>query len=288
MWDPMQLAHLMEDPMFWIHLFGLATTSLFIKLGQLLILAAEADPDIRQYVDDIMIRTLTCRPQRCSTLLDGTDNPSQIPRIAVLSTSPGFLDPRAEQAVRRAVTNTTQAIADAEADGAHDTMEALRRALNQLTSLSSIALDNHLFLEDVHAATDAELAAADALSLLEDAVDQAHQAGSATDVIKLARQGAQDYFVLVCTRALTAPDDLRERGIPRSLRLRMNAAYGSDIAQNSDLWSRLGNSKHQLFARGMRFSRRPNKKKPRSLSARAPAQPGYTPIFSSRGASSVD
>ena len=102
-----------------------------------------------------------------------------------------------------------------------------------------------------------ERAAAYALALVDSAVQQ-----FGVDV-KQAQKDTQDVLILACSLSL-GTDELREQGIPDRLREKLCAAAQQDITADSYLWSRLGNSKFQLFTKGMKFDDRPRRQ--RSLS----------------------
>jgi hypothetical protein len=67
--------------------------------------------------------------------------------------------------------------------------------------------------------------------------------------LKLLQQFAQDIVVLASCRFIDQRM-LQDRGIPRSIVIRWKTSFCPAALQNDDLWSRLGNSKYQIFNKG--------------------------------------
>ena len=89
---------------------------------------------------------------------------------------------------------------------------------------------------------------------------------AAMEHLRVLQRHCQDVVVLACSRWIDQVF-LQCRGIIGPLLSRLEAAFGSAALQNDSLWSRLGNSKHQIFmfwmktgghrhGRGKRKSRR--------------------------------
>jgi len=78
---------------------------------------------------------------------------------------------------------------------------------------------------------------------------------------------AQDVAVLACRRFI-APALLLQKGLPETLRKRLNAAFRKDIKADVSLWRRLGNTKYQLFNWGTKHnSRKAHKSRDRKAAA---------------------
>ena len=75
---------------------------------------------------------------------------------------------------------------------------------------------------------------------------------AAVKQLQLLQRHAQDVVVLVHSRYI-AHKILQGRGTPTELLLRLEASFGTGLRNDAALWSRLGNSKHHVFARGLQF-----------------------------------
>ena len=142
--------------------------------------------------------------------------------------------------------------------------KALRPALHAYVRLVQVDEEQHLY--DVRDCT----AAAALLSIeyvFRCGLEQGWAVTKSNAFLELQKLG-QDVAILVCSRFIDQ-SRLRQRGITGDLQTRLIAAFGFPFGLADDmLWSRLGNSKHNLFTQGAKWEPRPGKTSPRQREQR--------------------
>ena len=86
----------------------------------------------------------------------------------------------------------------------------------------------------------------------------ADQGDEAKRSVHEATQAVQDVIILVCCRGVTT-EELGSQGMPKVLKQRLAFLFPGTCTD--DRLSRFGTAKYHLFNEGVKFSRRPAKKK---------------------------
>ena len=73
-----------------------------------------------------------------------------------------------------------------------------------------------------------------------------------SDAFMKAQCAASELLILCCGRALEL-EELMGRGIPKSLRDRLNAACGCSVDQDKLFWSKLGKAKYHVYTPGKQW-----------------------------------
>ena len=117
---------------------------------------------------------------------------------------------------------------------------------------------------------------------------------AAVEELKLLQRCAQDLAVLATCRFIDQRM-MQDKGIPRSIVIRLEASFGPAALQNDNLWSRIGNSKYHLFTRGLSgplafsesrilpFGLGPGTPRNPSPAGFQPSGPGETSVLPRRG-----
>ena len=69
--------------------------------------------------------------------------------------------------------------------------------------------------------------------------------------VREVRVRAQDAVLLLCSRFIDRTAEALSRRISYDLKQRLNIAFENDVSKDIDLWARLGNTRHQIFMKGI-------------------------------------
>ena len=173
------------------------------------------------------------------------------------------------------------------------TAECLRAPLREIShTFRTIPLHDHQLPGD-----DFEFCAANALKDVDELLRQQTERealplpAAAVRELKVLQRHAQDVAVLANSRFVNQKIMQGHKGIPVELLLRLEASFGEALSDHA-LWSRLGNSKYNLFTRGLKFGERKHRRRGDRGSGRLRATAAVAtvaePVVVSSMASSVD